>query len=427
LDLFTFTMSNPNLGNYNSSNHDENNRNVDLENVATFKSTTKPGNAAATTSEYLAYRVRNFSPAWFSMTMGVGIAGNIIYAFPFPSAASSSRVGLHNVGLAVVIVDMVLFALFTVLLAARYCMHGARREWHEGQSMFLGCIPMGFCTIVNMVSNQWSSLAGYAMWWVAVVAAVVVTAAVGAHGVSAGKKQGLAEVTATMILPIVSLVVAAATGGVVATNPQFPQVLKASTLVVSLLMWGCGVGLALLCMAVYLCRLVVTGLPAKGMILSNLLFVGPMGQGAFAILLLADVFVNVFKLPTQGLNASVLETSLIQQFSGCALVLASFVAISFVAVGLFWITLTVLAILFRTGPPAGYNQSFWSLTFPIGTLTMAWLQLGNVFASTPFKVIGSVFGAFVFASVLGCTIASVKYGLLNDTLFKQAEAEMSRA
>ncbi|KAF5099971.1 hypothetical protein D0Z00_001451 [Geotrichum galactomycetum] len=278
-----------------------------------------------------------------------------------------------------------------------------------------------------MVSNQWSSLAGYAMWWVAVVAAVGVTAAVGVHGVSAGKKQGLGEVTATMILPIVSLVVAAATGGVVATNPQFPQMLKASTLVVSLLMWGCGVGLALLCMAVYLCRLVVTGLPAKGMILSNLLFVGPMGQGAFAILLLADVFVSVFKLPTQGTTTSVLEASLIQQFSGCAFVLASFVAISFVAVGLFWITLTILAILFRTGSPAGYNQSFWALTFPIGTMTMAWLQLGSVFASTTFKVIGSVFGAFVLASVLGCTIASIKYGLINDTLFKQAETEMNRA
>ncbi|CDO55567.1 similar to Saccharomyces cerevisiae YPL092W SSU1 Plasma membrane sulfite pump involved in sulfite metabolism and required for efficient sulfite efflux [Geotrichum candidum] len=424
---FAYNNNNNNNSNNNSNNHGESNNSTDPENMTPFTLDLNPIRTATATPGYLAYRVHNFSPAWFSMTMGVGIAGNIIYAFPFPLSTTSSRSGLHNVGLGIIIADMVIFALFLALLTARYCVHGARREWNEGQGMFFGCIPMGFCTIVNVVSNRWSSIAGYAMWWVAVAAAIGVTAAVGTHGVSSGRKQGMTEVTANMILPIVSLVVAASTGGVVATNPDFPQGLKASTLVVSLLMWGCGNGLALLLMAVYLCRLVISGLPGKGIIISNLLFVGPMGQGAYGIFNLADVFVSVFERPIQEDPASISELSLIRQFAGSAPILASFVAITFVAVGLFWITLTALAILFRTGPPHEFNQSFWSLTFPIGTMTMAWFQMGVVFESTTFKVIGSVFGAFVFGSVLGCTIASIKYGLLGDDLFKQAEEQMSRA
>lgn len=395
---------------------------ADLENAYIYNS--EPEKKMTPAQGYLAYRIHNFSPAWFSMTMGVGIAGNILYSFPFPLSSSHER--LHKAGLALTIFDMILFVMCSVLLAARYCTHGARREWHVGQSMFLGCVPMGFCTIVNMISNQWSPIAGYVMWWISVAVSLIVTAGIGAHGVSAGKEQGLSDVTAMMILPIVSLVVSAATGGVVATNPLFPHALKASTLVVSLLMWGCGIGLALLCMAVYLCRLVVTGLPPKGMVLSNLLFVGPMGQGSFSIMVLGELFADVFKTPDKDVS-SVMEISVIQQFSGSAVLLASFVSICFTAIGLFWITFTIIAILFRTGPPPTYNQSFWALTFPMGTFTMAWIKLGEIFASTTLKVIGAAFGAFVIASVLGCLIASIRYGILDDALFKQAEAEMDRA
>ncbi len=99
--------------------------------------------------------------------------------------------------------------------------------------------------------------------------------------------------TATWLLPIVAPIVASASGSIVATvlpNPQHAL----WTLIVSYILWGTGVPLALVVLVIYFQRLTLHALPQREVIVSVFLPIGPLGQGGFAIQNLGLVAVNVF-------------------------------------------------------------------------------------------------------------------------------------
>lgn len=371
----------------------------------------------------LAFRIRHFSPAWFSMTMGVGISASILYSFPFPTH------GLKIAGITIWCIDIILFFLFAFLLLLRFVVYPDqfwRMLRHPGQSMFLGCIPMGLCTIINMthlVTTEYNMKGGwqtvYALWWVDVVLSLLSCIGV-VVVIFEIQKRNTAAINATIILPIVPLVVAAASGGLIAKS--LPASLHPLTLIVSFMMWGCGVSLATLCMAIYVYRLIVEGMPPKAIVLSNLLFVGPMGQGAFGIMVLGDLYRTIFdSMLAPAAQGTATNMSAIYHGSDSALLFTTAIALLFLSVGVFWIIITA-CVAIRT-PPPGYNQSWWSLTFPIGTMTMAWYQIGAEYDCLAFKYIGAVFGGFVLAAVLTCSLGSIKYALMSNTLFQQAKSE----
>lgn len=86
--------------------------------------------------------------------------------------------------------------------------------------------------------------------------------------------------TAAWLLPIVSNVVAAASGGVVAevlTNKQHAL----WTVVTSCILWGTGVPFAVVVITVYFQRLALHKIPPRQVIVSVFLPLGPLGQGSF--------------------------------------------------------------------------------------------------------------------------------------------------
>jgi tellurite resistance protein TehA-like permease len=86
--------------------------------------------------------------------------------------------------------------------------------------------------------------------------------------------------TAVWLLPIVGTVVTASSGALVAEilpNPQHAL----WTIIVSYVLWGIGLPLALMVMVIYLQRLTLHKIPPKAMIVSVFLPLGPLGQGGF--------------------------------------------------------------------------------------------------------------------------------------------------
>ena len=84
--------------------------------------------------------------------------------------------------------------------------------------------------------------------------------------------------TAAWLLPNVSTIIAAASGGVVADvlpNPQHAL----WKLTVSYILWGIGVPLAIFTLVLYFQRLTVYNLPLREVIVSMFLSLGPVGQG----------------------------------------------------------------------------------------------------------------------------------------------------
>lgn len=89
--------------------------------------------------------------------------------------------------------------------------------------------------------------------------------------------------TAAWLLPIVATIVASATGSVL-TNVLQNQQHAVWTLIISYILWGCGVPLAMFTLVMYFQRLTMHALPPREVIVSVFLPLGPLGQGAFAIM-----------------------------------------------------------------------------------------------------------------------------------------------
>src|SRR2546423_8089423 len=109
--------------------------------------------------------------------------------------------------------------------------------------------------------------------------------------------SSLQTMTAVWLLPVVSTIVAAASGCIVAEvlpNPQH----SLWTLIASYVLWGTGVPLAMVILVMYFHRLTVHRLPSREVIVSVFLPLGPLGQGGFAIMQLGKVALQLF--PTTG-------------------------------------------------------------------------------------------------------------------------------
>jgi tellurite resistance protein TehA-like permease len=106
-------------------------------------------------------------------------------------------------------------------------------------------------------------------------------------------KTNLSTMTAAWLLPIVATIVAAASGGIVAEvlpNPQHAL----WTVIVSYVLWGTGVPLAMVVLVIYFQRLTVHNIPPREVIVSVFLPLGPLGQGGFGIMQLGKVAARIF-------------------------------------------------------------------------------------------------------------------------------------
>ena len=90
--------------------------------------------------------VRNFTPNWFTVTMGTGALALTLNQFPLAIP------GLRAVAVGLWLGNIALFTLFSLLYAARWLLfprEAALIFRHPVMSMFFGAIPMGLATIVN--------------------------------------------------------------------------------------------------------------------------------------------------------------------------------------------------------------------------------------------------------------------------------------
>ena len=116
----------------------------------------------------------------FAVTMGTGIVSVLLHALSdlYPQHHSS----LKLLGIIFFMLNMFLFAAISVISILRYTLYPA--TWtlmlqHPVQSLFLGALPMGFATIINMFVAvcvpAWGGSTPFvvwAMWWADVVVSV---------------------------------------------------------------------------------------------------------------------------------------------------------------------------------------------------------------------------------------------------------------
>jgi len=184
------------------------------------------------------------------------------------------------------------------------------------------------------------------------------------------------KMTAAWLLPIVSCIVAASSGGVVASVlPNSGHALI--TVVTSYVLWGMGIPLALVVLTMYFHRLAIHKLPPSEVIVSVFLPLGPMGQGGYGIMQLGKVAAEIFP-----------KTKTLHPMAGeIVYVMGWTIAIVLWGFGLVWLFFAVASIARSRFP---FNMGWWGFTFPIGVFTMATISIGQELPSAFFRILGTV-------------------------------------
>lgn len=352
--------------------------------------------------------IRQFTPNWFTATMGTGILALCLNQWPLPFA------GQHLLATGLWLFNIGLFTLFTLLYAARWVMfpQGARRIFdHSVMSMFFGAIPMGLVTIINgflafgipLIGRDLAVGIAVPLWWADV--AMSLACGLGIPFLMFTRHDHAMErMTAVWLLPIVAAEVAAASGAQLI--PFLGDAHMALTvMMLSYALWAYSVPLALSLLVILFLRLVLHKLPHRDMAASGCLALGPIGTGALGLLLLgadAPHLAAAVGLPALGPVAQGLGL-----IGGVALW----------GYGVWWFALAVLTTLrYLRGEGMPFNLGWWGFTFPLGVYTAATLALAHQTGLALFSVIGG--GFILLLAALWLTVASrTVLGALRGTLF----------
>ena len=323
--------------------------------------------------------VRQFTPNWFTASMGTGILALALAQVPLAIPAlkaAGEGLWLFNIGL---------FCLFSALYLARWLLfteEAARILGHSVVSMFFGAIPITLATIINgvLVFGVARFGAGPAvavaqgLWWVDVAMSLACGVAI-PFLMFTRQRHEIEQMTAVWLLPVVAAEVAAASGGLLAAH--LGSGAAYAVLLTSYALWAYSVPIALSILVILVLRMAVHRLPHASMAASSWLALGPIGTGSLGMLLLGADAPAVFAahgLPALGPVAQGIGTV-------GGLLLWGY--------GVWWLFLGVLITLryLREGLP--FNLGWWGYTFPIGVYSVATLRLGAILHAPFFGVAGT--------------------------------------
>lgn len=329
--------------------------------------------------------IRQFTPNWFTVSMGTGVVALIVSEFPMLKALT------WQLGTGLWYFNILLFVLFSVLYSLRWAFypHEAKQIFqHPSMSLFLGTIPMALATILNGFLKYGQFIYGdtavqiaQTLWYADVVLALLVAWAV-PFAMYRHQEHALQQMTAVWLLPIVACEVAASSGGLLLGH------LAADTHAVAILLgsyvlWGVSVLPAFAILTILMLRLVLHKLPEKELAVSSWLALGPIGTAALALLVLGH------QAPT--LMASLGLAQLGQLFHQAG-ILASLILLGF---GLWWLGIAVLTTLHHAKQDLPFNLGWWGLTFPLGVYTLAILTLAQQLNLAFLYAIGYAFAAIL--------------------------------
>lgn len=194
----------------------------------------------------------------------------------------------------------------------------------------------------------------------------------------------VSSITGAWLLPIVSTIVAAASGAIVAEIIPHDNE-KLITLIVSYVLWATGVPLAMCIITLYLLRLTTNSLPPKAIVVSSFLPLGPLGQGSFGIMTMGKVAKEVF--PRQHTLPAV------QNAGEILYVMGFLIGIIMWGFGLIWLTFAAATIVHSKKFP--FNMGWWGFTFPLGVYAVATTTLASELPSAFFRILGTIFSLTV--------------------------------
>ncbi|MFW1799432.1 TDT family transporter [Acinetobacter nematophilus] len=350
--------------------------------------------------------IRQFTPNWFTMTMGTGVVALILPEFPFAQGF------LWQMASLLWQFNMLLFITFMTLYVLRWLIYPQEAKQifsHPAMALFLGAIPMALATILNGFLKYGIVLYGdvaiqiaQLLWFIDVVLAVGIGIFV-PFCMFHKQDHQLHTMTAMWLLPIVACEVAATSGGLLLAHMEASQQ-AVGILFASYMLWGMSVLPAFGILTILMLRLALHQLPSKELAITGWLALGPIGTGALALLVLGAQAPQVLTL----INFESLGV-----FFQNAGIVASFILLGF---GVWWFAIAVLTTLKHAATELPFNLGWWGLTFPLGVFILAILNLGHQLQVHFIVDIGLAFAAILMMLWVMVMIKTLQ-GIYQGNLF----------
>lgn len=306
-------------------------------------------------------------PPRFLISMDTGILSILLKLTPYRFT------GLNILATVMFIWNLLLFLSFVVLGLLRLATFTTHVRHKMASTLdelcYNGAPAIAYFTLVAQVSltcsQAWGhgfTILAYVLWWIGVAMAVCVCSGTMVM-LSKRRITSDREISPVVFLPLISVMTAGTTGGIVVNySSGISARLAVPVIVVSFLCLGYAFFLAQMIYSIYLHRLFTEG-PAKGPMLASLVVtVGPLGQFATGLQLLGtaasgrDMFAGYAKgtFLTASAASSVAAT--------CTL-------LALLVVGFAFLWITVVWYIFIEGLVKGetsFGMPWWSLIFPMG-------------------------------------------------------------
>lgn len=344
--------------------------------------------------EDLANILLNFPLMWFLLTMGTGVTAVVLQNLPFKFS------GLDVITHIIIIFNLVLFGVILLLTIARYSMWPELVRltmMHPTEILFLGPFSMSISMFVNYgalaLAKRWSfafSIFIWVLWWIDIVVALCILAGILFLQFTRHTNE-LKGYNALRLFPVVCVIVASATGGIVSSIVPLEH--AKLTINVSWVTFGIGFSVGMMIFVTYFVRLTLHNHPSGNYVFSAFLPLGVCGQSSFVVLKLSSSARNLFVKHGEWLTSPNIFSKHSHGIMADALVAFS------IPTGLFlwgfafvWLFLAIFVVIdVARISRIPFSLSWWGMTFPLAAFALATSELATVLASGFFRVFATVF------------------------------------
>ena len=252
----------------------------------------------------------------------------------------------------------------------------------------------------------------WGFWWLDSAVSYVVAFGM-IYAMMVRQDHAISKMTAVWLLPVVTLIVASSTGGLLASAiREKSHSLALVTVGFSFVMVAIGLTFAMMIITTYFIRLITAGPPDAGLILSAFVVLGPLGQGGFSLLVNGD---DLSELLPLHIGTDFPQSALAGQmiFSGCFI--GGWILWS---MGFAWIFLACISIAHvARNHKITFSMAYWGLIFPNGTFALLSVELSKVLDSGFFRAFGAAWSCVVFSLWLVIFVRSIP-SFIDGSMFK---------
>ena len=311
-------------------------------------------------------RIRHFTWAWYTFPMSTGGLSMLF------SAQLNQFPGLKYIGLAVDIINILIFTAITNTMVARFVLHTGSfttSVTHPREGFFVPTFFLSLATLITSTDRYavprdnsnlvWAVQASY---WAYVV--VTLLLAIGQYSyVFAVHNFGLQTMMPTWILPIFPIMLSGTIASIIAETQ--PDIAAVPIILVGLTCQGLGLSVAVMMYAHMVGRLMQAGLPDREHRTGLFMCVGPPAFTALALIGMARGLPGDLDFTGDG---RVINASLVR-------LIAIMGAVFLWALSLWWFGIAAMAVILA--PPRHFHLGWWAMVFPNTGFTLATISIAR--------------------------------------------------